>query len=116
MTVREAIDSFREAYPSEFGDDILTAWLSELESTVVCEIVLTHEGAPEGASSFAGFKLGVNDDDELTAKEPYSKIYTDYLRMKYDASSSFFSASWADFADWYNRRHMPKAAADVLSV
>jgi len=126
LTAREAIDSFRSQYPSSVGEDVLISWISELEGTIVGEIVMTHEGAPDGASSFGGITLVDGADIELSAKEPYSKVYVDYLRMKcdvyhndtarYETSSALFSASYADFADHYNRRHAPLCAATQLKT
>ena len=112
MTAREAIEYFRESYPSPLGEDVLTAWLEELEGKIYHEIVKTHGGAPA--------EFTFSDDSELTAREPYSALYNAYLRMKcdlefadtvrYQSSAPVFAAAWADFANHYNRTHSPLGA------
>lgn len=120
MTVSEAIADFRDTCPCQIADDTLTSWLSEIELTVICEIILTHEGAGERERSFRGFSFASDSQKELSVKPPYSKLYTDYLRMKhaltfsditrYNNASAIFASSLADFADCYNRTHMPLSA------
>ena len=115
MTAREAIENFRESYPSPLGEDTLTAWLEELEGKIFLEIVSTHEGG-RGEFSFS-------DDSELAAAEPYSALYAAYLRMKcdlefsdtvrYQSSAPVFAAAWADFANAYNRAHRPLCRAEL---
>ena len=124
MTAREAVELFRESYPTSLGEDTLYGWVSELEGQIVSELVLTHEGAPEGASSERRITLSHGADDELTVPHPYSKIYPDYLKMKsdlecadtvrYETSSAVFASSFAEFADYYNRTRMPLSAAKKL--
>lgn len=123
MTARGVISSFMRDVPTLLDEETLAYWISEIEGTIISEVVLTHEGAPDGAPEFAGITASSGMDDELTAKEPYSKLYFDYLRMKsdvlhsdtvrFDASSAIFAASYADFADHYNRTHMPLCAAKL---
>ncbi len=114
MTAREAIEEFRESYPSSLGVDKISDWIRELEGKIILEIVNTHEGAPAVRHAFT-------DDTPLTAAEPYSALYTAYLRMKcdleygdverYKTSGAVFAAAWADFANYYNRTHAPKSGA-----
>jgi len=126
MTAREVIRSFREAYPSSLGEDTLVLWISELEGMILSEIVMTHEGGEAGASAPAVITLTSGADGELTAKEPYARVYFDYLRMRcdeahadsarYSDSSALFASSYADFADSYNRNHMPRTRAAELKT
>ena len=120
MTAREAVRSYRETWPDDVAEDTLACWVSEIEATIFFEIVATHEGAPE--EPFSGISLTEGYDRELRAKEPYSKLYADYMKMKsdlihrdtvgYETSSAVFAASFADFADFYNRSHAPLSASN----
>ncbi len=117
MTAREVIDAFRDTYPCQFGDDQLIRWLSELEWTLVSEVIMTHEGGRERAEEFRGITLTRGADEELAIHDPYSKVYTDYIRMKcdlasadtvrYAVSSALFASSWRDCCDAYNRNYAP---------
>ncbi|MBR6917242.1 MAG: hypothetical protein IKN38_03575 [Clostridia bacterium] len=123
MTSREAVSSFRDMYPVEFTDDVLTGWVSELEGMIINEIVLTHDGAKDGASSFRGITQTEGFDSPLTASFPYDGVYADYLKMKcdeahsdtvrYQSSSAIFGASYSNFADFYNRTHAPLGAGKL---
>ena len=123
MTPREVINSFRDMYPNQFGDDTLTGWIAELEGCVISDVILTHEGAPDGASSFGGISHADADTYRLFAGAPHGRIYADYLRMmcdeargdtaRYRDSSEIFYSSFADFADAYNRAHMPLGVREL---
>ena len=126
MTAREAIALHRELTPDTAGDDIILSRLSRIEGLVVREVILTHEGAPEEAKNFSALSLATDLDRELFVPEPYSKIYTDYLRMtsdeaysdtvRYEMSEAVFEASWHDFVCAYNRDHAPVQRAESLKT
>lgn len=120
MTIGEAISQFKEAVPSATDDSILVKWLSEIELTAVEEILLTHADAPEAAKSFSGYSYTDRRDTQLLVKEPFCRLYTEFLAMKYyiavcdiqryNTFAGLFFNSYSNFADHYNRTHRPSVS------
>ena len=124
MTAREVVEAFRDASRVPISEDTLAAWINELEGNIYYYIIRTHEGGEEAV--LPNITLSSGYDDTLFAPEPFSKVYSDYLALKrdlsygdikkYNISSEMFSASYGDFADWYNRTHPPMRKADFLKT
>lgn len=117
MTIAEAIARADELKPNVFASNIKKDWLSDLDSTVMIEIIRTHEGDEE-YSGFAGYDDGTDGSTVLLAPEPYSDMYVlwliskiDYYNGEFDRYSNTaaeFNAKYRDFADFWNRTHTPK--------
>lgn len=125
MTIGEAISDFRETVPCTVDDHVLIKWLTELEKTVINEIILTHADAPEEVLSFKAYLFSDNRDTVLLIKEPFARLYTEYLAMKYyimicdvqryNTYAELFFNSYSNYADSYNREHRPLIKANRFS-
>lgn len=122
MTAREVVEAFRDASRVPINEDVLVAWINEIEGHIYYDIVLNHEGGD--LVYYHDKSLAFGYDDQLLAPGPYAKLYTDYLSLKrdisygdfkrYQISSEMFSISFGDFGDWYNRTHRPLRKARSL--
>ena len=117
MTIAEAIARANELKPNVFKDNIKRDWLSDLDSTVMIEIIRTHEGDEE-YTGFAGYDDSTDGSTVLLAPEPYSDMYVLWLISKidfyngefdrYSNTAAEWGAKYRDFADFWNRTHTPK--------
>lgn len=116
MKLLEAMSLLDHARPAnQMGDEEKLRLLSELDGRIYEEIVCSHEGA---GGEFAGYDLDTDLDTVLLAPEPYTSVYLYYLEAhldyrqaemeRYQNSSSLFNEAYAEFANWYNRTHMPR--------
>lgn len=120
MTVNEAIAAACGAVGEAVSREALWRWLFEIETTVTEEIAKSHIGEYPPLSFDDFFSDG---ERQLFANEPYSALYIHYLIMKSDDvlcdterylnSAARFSASYAAFADWYNRTYMPLSPTKI---
>lgn len=121
MTINEAISKLRDIKPTQFANDVLVGWLSELEQKVWLENICWHEdvvGTPPWP-----YHPEQDLDTRLLIPEPYSVVYIRYLEaqidryngdsVRYANSMTMFNVALSEYTDWFNRRHMPKQAAYV---
>lgn len=116
MTVNEALHTAAQQRPAHgVGAELLIDRLRQLEMKIFDEIINTHENT-EG-KTFVDFE-GITDGGVVLAVgAPHDRIYTDWLVYNIDrdklesareaATAARFAADWQDFADSYNRSHMP---------
>ena len=114
MTFNEAISSAVRAVGDNVTRNDLTEWLCEIENTIIFELCATHDGDLKKRPAITE---ECEDSYVLTAPEPYSRLYLNYLIMKSDFrlrditqyinSATAFADAYKDFADWYNRTYMP---------
>lgn len=120
MTVNEAITKAGDIIGEGADRQRMTAWLKEIEETVLSETMRCHEGGT-GEKKDA---LNCDDGDrELFVPDPYSKLYVLYIIMQNDLylrdseqymnSASVFASAYAAFCDKYNREHMPLSVSAV---
>lgn len=117
MTIGKAIARADELMPNAIPQNIKIDWLSNLDSTIVIEVIRTHEGDEE-YESFAGYDENTDVDTELIVPAPYSEMYPIWLCAKIDFTNgefdrygnvvAQFNSILRDFADHYNRTHEPK--------
>lgn len=115
VTIGQILDSIDKMYPNNFDAATKIAWLSELDGKVHLEILKTHEGdVPE----FSGYDYETDLDTQLLIPSPFaSGVYTRYLEMmidqeykeidRYNQSAALYNSAYLEFANWYNRTHMP---------
>lgn len=113
MTIGEAIQRSDALHPNGFDQATKIGWLSDLDGRIYEEIIKTHEG---GAEAFSGY-TAADPSTRLLAPEPFSALYIPYLIMqvdyynaeitRYNNSSVVYNLAYQDFANWYNRTHMP---------
>lgn len=112
MTVQEAIERVRALRPSAYEDELMCAWLSELDGRVKTEIFDQHAGFEE--TEIPAYTLGTRTR-ELFVPAPYSDIYVYWLFMKIDFMNGEFdrfnndallyNTSWLNFSSHINRTH-----------
>lgn len=112
MTVQEAIERVRELKPNAYTDEMMCAWLSELDGRVKTEIFDQHAGFEE--KEIPAYTIGTRTR-ELFVPAPYSDIYVYWLSMKIDFSNGEFdrfnndavlyNTSWLTFSNHIRRTH-----------
>lgn len=115
MTIQEAIQYSDSLHPNGYDQETKISWLSDLDGRIFEEIINTHEN---GIETFTGYTTDTNTSTKLLVQEPYSNLYIPYLISKvdyynaeisrYNNSSAVYNLAYQDFANWYNRTHMPK--------
>nr|DAK79367.1 MAG TPA: hypothetical protein [Caudoviricetes sp.] len=108
--------------PNQFDESVKIKWLSKLDGMLFEEIFKTHEGCP--AETFTQYTES-DGEKELLVPAPYDQdVYNYFLQAqidaengeaaKYNQSITLYNAAVKLFGDWYNRTHMPIAAARAL--
>ncbi len=115
MTISEAIAMVDRLKPNQYPVSQKVMWLSRLDGKIFLELISTHEG---GAESFEGYTDETDKETQLLVDAPYcDDIYNYYLQSmidrengeiaKYNQSGTLFNASYLDYANYYNRMHLP---------
>lgn len=115
MTVTECIAMVDALKPNQFDFATKVRWLSDIDATIVRELIDTHENSPLDGP-FVPYEEG--DDRSLIAPHPYDILYRWYLESqidlgnmeigKYNNTRSLFNAAYQTYTDHYNRTHLPK--------
>ena len=129
MTIRSIINRADALRNNRTEDSKKIRWLSELESLIYHDIVLTHEGAQAYMNanedgSFSHRTLPYESDrSELIAPFRFAKMYEAYLCCeidlvhdeitKYTNDLALFNACYNAFAAWYNENHKPLEKAKI---
>lgn len=121
MTIQEVIKRIKHDEPNFAPETEIIDWLSVLDQQVWREIILTHEGKPEG-TDFKGYNEGTDQQTELLIPAPDdAEIYLNYVEAnihklngemgKYNQSVVMYNSAYNNYANYYNRTHMPIARA-----
>lgn len=115
MKIAEIIGLTDELRPNEYTAEMKTRWLSEVEGTVVDEILNRAEG---NNISFEGYRYATDQERELLVPDRFSDIYIQYLIAKielhdeetlsYNNAAALYQTAFDQYAAWYRRNHMPK--------
>lgn len=99
------------------SDEMKIRWLSELDSIIYNEVILTHE------VEHSEFREYENASDELIAKAPYDIMYVYWLMAqidlkaselnRYNNSLALFNSEYKRYKAWFNRTFMPKAKKQI---
>lgn len=116
MTINEAITKLRDIKPTQFDNQTLVGWISEVEQKIFQENIRWHEGASEIPPW--PYDPEQDMDTTLLIPEPYSSVYLRYLEaqvdyysgeyVRYANSMTMYNVALSEYTDWYNRSHMPK--------
>lgn len=121
MTRIEAINKYKDLRKEQpFDDKTLVSWLSDFESQVYNEVILTHEDN-EGITYKPFSRLDKTFDTDknlpLLIPEPYSVVYIYYLMKqadfhlneiaRYAYSLNEFEKVYDTFKKYYHSRHSP---------
>lgn len=123
MTIQEAIDTIDTLKPNMIENHQKVAWLSDLDGMIWREIIMKHEGVPEGVC-FDGYDQDTEFGVTLLAPEPYADIYRHYMATQIDIATRetneytkdmlLFNNAWQTLCDYWTREHMPKSKAKEL--
>lgn len=115
MTLQEAITKFDSLHRNTIATETKVDWLSQLDSIIYNEIILTHEDSESVV--FSPYTQKTSADTPLLVPDPYSELYIRYLASKKDLYLSditrynndvmLYSAAYRDFENHYNSKHLP---------
>lgn len=121
MNIRQVITDVDNDKPNQYQYEKKIEWLNSLETMIYKEIILTHEGNEN--IKFSGYTDGTDGDTVLIVPEPYSKLYKEYLEAqidyknqeidRYNNSMAMFNFSYQEFANYWNRTHMPISNQEI---
>lgn len=116
MTIKECIDIVDNIKPNQYSVGDKVRWLSFIDSTIINDVLKTHEGYDGRYDEFEGYseeKTSV----ALVVPSPYDRLYTAYLKMKidgengetarYNNSAAEFNAYLMEYRKHYNKTHLP---------
>lgn len=116
MKVGECIAMVDALKPNKFSMTDKLRWLSDIDGTIVRELIDTHENSPISGP----FKPYTEGDDErvLIVAAPYDTLYRWYLESQidlgnreigsYNNSRNLFNQAYQTYTDHYNRTHLAK--------
>lgn len=115
MTLMEAMHRADALKPNSYTTEEKIKWLSILDGLIKEKLIDTHEGG-EGVV-FNGYEADTPLTTELLVPAPYDDIYVHWLTMhidltngeyaRYNNSAMVYNEAYQDFANYYNRTHMP---------
>lgn len=118
MTILEAINRVDSTKPNSYTQVEKVDWLSTLDGVIKSEIIDTHEGGE--SVIFDGYDVDTSLDTMLLIPAPYDDIYIRWLEAridyangeynKYNNSLTAYNDAYALYANYYNRKHMPKGS------
>ena len=107
-----------ELRPNVFGEDVKTAWLSELDGKIAQEVYKRGE--------VPMYEHTEDGDTELLVVHPHSDIYPLYLVAMidfynkdiddYQNAMNMFNSKYDIFAKWYIRNNVPKNSGGFKNV
>ena len=115
MTIRDAITRLDALIFNTYTDEDKVQWLSRLDSMVKKHIIDTHEGAENVV--FTGYDDSTDLQTELLVPPPHDEMYLRWMEAqidyhngeydKYNASIVMYNTAVDNYANYYNRNHMP---------
>ena len=121
MKIREAVSEIKNLKPSQYSDEMLIAWLGELDKSV-WEDVLKAYGAPAPDLPYAKHML----ERELMIPSPHDRMYLTWLCAKIDLHNAeyerynnqmmLYNAQHQAFANYVTRNGLVADPAYVRGV
>lgn len=116
MTIKDCIDVVDNSKPNQYSVKDKVMWLSDLDETIINDVIKTHEGYDGRYDLFEGYS-----EDKLTTtlvvRSPHDRLYVAYLKMmidkengetqRYNASASVYNGYYMEFRKYYNKTHLP---------
>lgn len=114
MTLAEIIAQVDEFRPNMFTKEQKTAWINEIESKVVSQVI---NKALWGNDKFVPYEYELNAETTLRVPDESCDVYRTYLFAKmdymnaetdrYNMDAAMHDAAWKDYASEYRREHYP---------
>ena len=115
MTLMEAMHRADALKPNSYSNEEKIRWISILDGLIKKKIFDTHEGGEDVV--YDGYETETPLTTELLVPAPYDDIYVHWLMMqidltngeyaRYNNSAKVYNSAYQDFANYYNRTHMP---------
>lgn len=119
MTIMQALGKIDSLKHNTYSQSDKVDWLNRLDGMVKAQIIDTHEGSEE--ILFPGYDGSTSLDTVLLVPAPFDEMYLRWLEAQinyhngeisqYNESITMFNSVWTNFANWYNRKHMPKGSS-----
>lgn len=118
MTVGKLISTIIELRGLQYDTDLMAGWINEIEGQVVETVLNTSEGHD---AEFKPIDYDIDSERVLSAPDRFCDLYVNYLLAKIDFHNQeterynndviMFNSSYAAYAAWHTRTHMPKQPA-----
>ena len=115
MTIIAAIHRLDSLKHNTYTQSDKIRWISKLDLMVKKQIIDTHEGAE--ATPFTGYTDDTDINTELLVPAPYDEVYLRWMESqihyyngeydKFNASIVMYNTAFDNYANYYNRNHMP---------
>lgn len=115
MKIVELFAMCDESKPNQYGTEMKTQWLNEVEGIVVDEILNLAEG---NDIDFEKYEYERDAERELMVPDRYCDLYLNYLFCKidymnaeyarYNNEVAMYNAAKDAYASYYRRTHTPK--------
>lgn len=117
MTIAEAIAMIDALKTNKYTSAQKIRWLSDCDSTIFNDIILTHDPDDDTPETFAGYTSATSTSTVLLAPAPHDMLYIWYMGAQidlanrelsmYNNSISLFNTVLQGYASYYNRTHLP---------
>lgn len=121
MKIREALSKIKNLKPSQYADEVLIGWLSELDGSV-WEEVLKAYGAPAPALPYQKTML----ERELLIPFPHDRMYMTWMGAQIDLANAeyerynnqmmLFNAQHQEYANHVTRNNVVKNPVVIQGV
>lgn len=108
MKVRNVLDQVNEVKPNSYSDSRLMDFLNEVESMIWVEIL------GNDPSNYTPLTLPDDNETDLIAEPPYSKVYGSYIQamidfqneesISYQNNMSMFNSMWLEYKKFMQRK------------
>lgn len=122
MRIDEVIAAVDSLKPNQYTGAQKIRWLSDCDSNIWHNVIQTHERVEGMPECFYGYDPEKDMESRLLAPAPHDILYRYYLEMMidfynkeinaYNNSSAIYNNAYREFAAYWNREYLPRAAAD----
>ncbi len=119
MTILQAIVKADHLRPNTYDEPTKKTWLNSVDLNIQRDIIDTCEGG----EPFSGYDEQTSDETELLAPAPFDEMYVAYIHAmidfyngeidRYNNNMARYSSIYRDFAEHYNRNHMPLQGSKI---
>lgn len=112
MKLVELIEHITELRGQQFGTDVMTGWVNEIEAQAVDQVV-SH--GVEFSGDFEPYQYEMDAEKTLLIPERFQDVYINYLLAKidflnqeterYNNDVAMMDAAWKEYHGWYFRNH-----------
>lgn len=109
MKVKEIIAIVDDLKPNKFDDYTKLKWLSDIEKTIIDEVINTHETETAAIEEITDLEKELHADREVYIHYLFAQIDYNYFEFeRYNNDIAKFNEAYSRYASSYNRHNMPK--------